>query len=110
MMKSFLSDNTALLKKICYFRPVLKLKTMKRKSLPKSLFLIAAVFSLTAFLFVNVHANLTIPQQQVCTQTGLEQPQVKECNDTDEQEVKLPDVSILGRVLELALKFIPVAN
>ena len=82
---------------------------MKRKSLPKSLFLIAAVFSLTAFLFCNVHANLTIPQQ-VCTQAGLEQAQVKECNDTDEQEVKLPDVSILGRVLELALKFIPVAN
>lgn len=81
---------------------------MKRKSLPKSLFLIATVFSLTAFLFVNVHANLTIPHQ-VCTQSNMEQPQVKDCDDTESQDVKIPDVTVLGRVVELAQKFLPVA-
>jgi len=82
---------------------------MKRKSLPKSLFLFVAVFSLSAFVFVNVHANLTIPNQ-VCAQTNLEQPQVKDCDDTEDQDVKIPDVSVLGRVFELAQKFLPVAN
>lgn len=82
---------------------------MKRNSLPKSFFLIAVVFSLTAFIFVNVHANLTIPQQ-VCTQTKMEQAQVKDCEDTDTQEMKIPDVTVLGRILELAQKFLPVAN
>lgn len=82
---------------------------MKRKSLPKSLFLITTVFSLTAFIFVNVHANLTIPQQ-ACTQMEMGQPQVKECDETEEQDVQIPDVTVLGRVLELAQKFLPVAN
>ena len=82
---------------------------MKRKSLPKSLFLIAAVFSLTAFIFVNVHANLTVVQQG-CTQTKMEQPQVKECDDTEDQDVKIPDVTVLSRLFELAQKFLPVAN
>lgn len=82
---------------------------MKRKSLPKSLFLITAVFSLTACIFVNVHANLTIPQQG-CSQLQMEQPQVKECEDADDQEVQIPDVTVLGRALELVQKFLPVAN
>jgi hypothetical protein len=82
---------------------------MKRKSLPKSLFLIAAIFSLTAFIFVNVHANLTIPQQG-CTKANMEQPQLKDCDDTEDQNVKIPDVTVLGRLLELAQKFLPVAN
>lgn len=82
---------------------------MKRNSLPKSLFLFAAVFSLSAFVFVNVHANLTIPRQMHAP-ASLEQAQVKEGDDTEEQDVKIPDVSVLGRVFELAQKFLPVAN
>lgn len=82
---------------------------MKRQSLLKSFFLFASVFSLTAFIFVNVHANLTIPQEG-CTKTTMEQPQVKECDDTEDQDVKIPDVTVLGRLLELAQKFLPVAN
>jgi hypothetical protein len=82
---------------------------MKRKSLPKSLFVLAAVFSLTAFLFVNVHANLTIPQQ-ICTQTTLDQPQVQECEEAENQEVKIPDISVLGRVIDLAQRFLPITH
>ncbi|MCW5921866.1 MAG: hypothetical protein KIS77_05940 [Saprospiraceae bacterium] len=82
---------------------------MKQNSLPKSLILAAAVFSLTAFVFVNVHANLTIPGE-VCKQTRTEQPQqVKECDDADSQELKLPNVTVLGRLLGLAQKLIPIA-
>lgn len=81
---------------------------MKRNSLPKSLILAAAVFSLTAFVFVNVHANLTMPGE-VCKQTRTEQPQVKECDDADAQELKLPNMTVLGRLLGLAQKLIPIA-
>lgn len=81
---------------------------MKRKLLPKSLFLAFAVFSLSAFAFVNLHANLTLPQQS-CSQTLVEQPQVQEC-DEETSKTPLPDVTVLGRVLELAQKFLPVAN
>lgn len=82
---------------------------MKQKSLPKSFFLIAVVFSLAAFVFVNVHASLTIPQH-LCTQTKMEQTQLKECQDTDTQEMKIPDVTVLGRLLKLAQKFLTIAN
>ncbi|MBX2892636.1 MAG: hypothetical protein KF734_17035 [Saprospiraceae bacterium] len=81
---------------------------MKRNSLPKSLILAAAVFSLTAFVFVNMHAHLTMPGE-VCKQTRTEQPQVKECDDADAQELKLPNMTVLGRLLGLAQKLIPIA-
>lgn len=83
---------------------------MKRKSLPKTLFLATAIFGLTAFLFVNVHANLTIPVQ-VRTEVKLDQQaQVKEGDEAEEQEVRIPDVSALGRLFELAKKLVSVAN
>ena len=82
---------------------------MKRKPLPKSLFLFVAIFSLTAFIFVNVHANLTM-SNQTCMQTMMEQPQVHDRDETEDRDVKIPDVTVLSRLLELAQKFLPVAN
>lgn len=82
---------------------------MKRKSLPKSLFLATAIFSLTAFLFVNVHANLTVPVQVRTEVTLDQQAQVKD-GESEEQDVKIPDVSALGRLFELAKTLISVAN
>ena len=82
---------------------------MKRKSLPKSLFLFAIIFSLTSFVFVNVHANLTL-SQQTCMQTMMGQTKVQDCDDAEARDVKIPDVAVLGRLLELAQKFLPVAN
>lgn len=82
---------------------------MKQHSLPKSLFLIAAIFSLTAFVFVNVHANLTSEKKE-CAAAIVEQPQVKECDETEDRDVPIPDITVLGRMLELAQKFLPVAN
>lgn len=82
---------------------------MKRNLLPKSHLLTAAIFSLSAFVFVNLHASLSAPQQ-VCTQAQIEQPQVKECDDTATRETPLPDVTAISRLIELAQKFLPVAN
>jgi hypothetical protein len=83
---------------------------MKRKILPKSLLLTAVVFSLFSFVFVNLHAHLVAPQA-VCTKPTLEQPQVKECDDdTDTQDIKVPDVAVIGRVFELVQKIISVTN
>ena len=83
---------------------------MKRKSLPKSLFLATAIFSFTAFLFVNVHANLTVPVQVRTEVTLDQQAQVKDGSESEEQDVKIPNVSALGRLFELAKTLISVAN
>jgi hypothetical protein len=82
---------------------------MKRKLLPKSLLLTATVFSLSSYIFVNLHASRTMPTQ-TCTQAKTEQVQVKECDDTEAQDIKVPDVTVVGRVIELVQKFLPVSN
>lgn len=83
---------------------------MKRKSLPNSLFLIALVFSLSSLIFVNVHASLTMPDQVSCAPAQLEHPQVKDSDDAEESDIKVPDVTVIGRVIELVQKFLPVGN
>jgi hypothetical protein len=83
---------------------------MKRKILPKSLLLTAVIFSLSSFVFVNLHANMTASKQS-CSLFTLEQPQVKECDDdSDAQDIKVPAVTVIGRVINLVQKFLPVAN
>ncbi len=82
---------------------------MKRKLLPKSFFLTAVVFSLCSFVFVNLHAGLTMPEQ-VCPKSKMEQPQLKESDDTEAQDIKVPDVTVVGRVIELVQKFLPVVT
>ncbi|MBK7936948.1 MAG: hypothetical protein IPJ82_07540 [Lewinellaceae bacterium] len=81
---------------------------MKRKQLPKSLFLLIAVFSISSFLFVNVHAN--VANAGLCCATKLEQPKMEESENGKARELPVPDMTVLGRLLELAQKFIDVAS
>ncbi len=81
---------------------------MKRKQLPKSLFLLIAVFSFSSFVFVNLHANRN--DENACSQTKLEQPKMEECDNGKSREIPVPDVTMLGRLLDLAQKLIEVAS
>ncbi len=81
---------------------------MKRKQLPKSPFLLIAVFSLSSFVFVNLHANLS--NIGVCSETKMEQPKMEECENGKSREIPVPDVTVVGRLLALAQKLIEVAR
>ena len=81
---------------------------MKRKQLPKSLFLLIAVFSVSSFLFVNVHASNA--KSDLCCAAKLEQPKMEESENGKSREIAVPDVTVLGRLLELAQKFIDIAR
>jgi hypothetical protein len=76
---------------------------MKQKTLPKSFIFGIASFSLAAFLFVNVHAGLNL--QQITPGGDLSQPKVETSDDQRDDNVRVPDVTVLGRVLFLAHRF-----
>jgi len=84
------------------------MKTMKQSRHSKSIFLSIATFSLAAFLFVNLHAGLTIPSQTVpgsaLTQSKVEEP------DNNAYDLPLPDVTVLGRLMELVDRLLPRSN
>jgi hypothetical protein len=83
---------------------------MKRNLSTKSFFPFVVAFSLSAFVFVNLHASLSVPKQN-CTQEQLEHLQVKEgCNDTEARAIPVPDLSVIGRLIELTQKLLSVAN
>lgn len=81
---------------------------MKQKSLPRFFSLSIATFSLAAFLFVNIHAGLAIPQ--TIPGAGLEQPKLEDCDNTQSPNKALPGVAVLVRFLELAHRFVPSAD
>jgi hypothetical protein len=78
---------------------------MKRKSLQKSLFLGVCSMSLAAFLFVNVHASLTL-SQSLPVPVLQQQTQAEE---KDDQQYDLPqtNLSLIGRILETAHRLLP---
>ncbi|MBL7826731.1 MAG: hypothetical protein JNJ57_08880 [Saprospiraceae bacterium] len=77
---------------------------MKQKSTFKSLFLAASIFSLFAFVFVNVQSKANmIPTG---APTTLVQPQMVEENENEEREVAVPDVTVLGRLWEIAQRLL----
>ncbi len=81
---------------------------MKRKQLPKSPFLLIAVFSLSSFVFVNLHASFS--NIGVCDKAKQEQSKLEECENGKSREIPLPDVTALGRILALAQKLLEVAG
>ncbi len=81
---------------------------MKQKRLPKSLLPFVAVVSMTAFLFVNVHSGNST--QNVLSASEIAPAQVEHEEDEKAYEVKVPDISLLGRVLDIAQKLLPVAH
>lgn len=78
---------------------------MKQNFTPKTFFLMAALVSCFSFLFVNIHAVWTTPA--VATPTELtapkNEPAVEEDQDQD-NNLTIPDVSLIGRLVELAQK------
>jgi len=81
---------------------------MEKKQLPKSFYFIAAAFSLSAFLLVNVHAGLTIGNN--LTGSELAQSKVEDGGTQKDYDVPVPDVTVLGKLFELAEKLLPLAH
>ena len=82
---------------------------MKPKLLPKSLLFAAVTLSLFSFIYVNAHAGL-VNDQAVHTTKTLEPslPPIEE--QPEEQALRLPDVAVLGFLLQLAGLFLPVSG
>ncbi len=79
---------------------------MKQEKLPKSLFLTIAIFSLFAFVAVNLHASLATPVQGHVKQE-LPQPRVEETAEQTNRGLAIPDVTVLGRLFDLAQRLLP---
>lgn len=77
---------------------------MKQFNTPKSLLLIAAIFSCCSFLFVNLHAGFTMPAAASTEMTPPQAPPaaVEDDQDRTDRDLPIPDVTVLGRLLELA--------
>ena len=69
---------------------------MKRKLLPKSFFFAASLFSLFAFAFVNV--NVASDACQSSSKSDL----VEQVEDLNGSGIQVPDITIVGRMIELA--------
>lgn len=105
------------LKKILTFVPKIRLSRffspfilvfMKRNHTSKSLLLAACIVSLCAFAFVN--AQTSNPIANSFNQLELVKSKV-ECEDTTESsDLSVPDVTVLGRVWEIAQHFLQRAH
>jgi len=79
---------------------------MKREHTFKSVLVIASFLSLFAFAFVNIKANTTLAQP--FSKIELSQNQL-ESEDAD-RKISVPDLSVLGRVWEIAHHFLGARN
>lgn len=81
---------------------------MNKKSLHKSLFVLAITLSLASFIYVNAHASLS---GVTCAKPELAQkPSVKEEQENETREIPVPDVAVLARLVQLVQKFTPGAH
>ncbi len=89
---------------MCLLSSVANLQTMKNTLLPfKSLFLAVSLFSLFAFLAVNVHARCNDTVQTESLPVKVEAPQ-------EQRELALPTLTVVERILEIAGSFLPVSH
>lgn len=89
---------------------VANLQTMKNILLPSRSLLIAIVFfSLFAFLAVNVHARFT-GGAAATTQTDVHPAKVEATEQASPQNLPLPSLTVVERVLEIAGHFLPISN
>jgi len=94
-------------KKTVTFVPSFKIdKAMKQSPAFKSLLIIASLLSVFAFAFVNFRTNSTLAQP--FSKIELAQNQVESENESS--KIPVPDVSVLGRVWELAQRLLDKAN
>lgn len=76
---------------------------MKQKPTFKSLLLIASIFSLFAFVFVNVHSSFGVKKQALNTEFVATQMEEEEDSG---REIAVPDITVLGRLWDIAQKLI----
>lgn len=79
---------------------------MIKQFLPKSFWLALMTASLFAFIAVNVHAHLSSPVLQTTDQELLQQ-QGEEAAEQAEDKLALPDITVLGRVIDLIRHIMP---
>lgn len=81
---------------------------MKREYTFKSLLATATILSLFAFAFVNFRANTTSTQRFSAIE--LTQSKVEGEDESESNKFSVPNVSVLGRVWELAQRFLDKTN
>jgi hypothetical protein len=79
------------------------IETMKYKLLPKHILIVAAIFSLGAFAFVNLDARETSCTEHAAAKSGVPMEQQQE--ESEDRKLKTPDVMVLTRIIELVHKF-----
>jgi hypothetical protein len=75
---------------------------MKQKPTFKTLLVVASFVSLSAFVFVNVQSNFTLQKDVISSE--FVQPQMEDGDD--QAGIAVPDVTVLGRLWEIAQKLI----
>lgn len=81
---------------------------MKRSLTFKSLLITASLISLFAFAFVNLRPNSMVAQSFSKIETVQNRVESKEASDS--REIPVPNVSVLGRVWEIAQRFLDRSN
>ena len=81
---------------------------MKQKPTFKSLLVVASIFSHFAFAVVTLHATLTVDKPVL--NTGFAPAQIEENEEDNDRVLSVPDVTILGRLWEIAQKVIDRKN
>jgi len=87
-----------------YFRASKKRKTMRHKLLPKYLLAAVLALSLFSFAYVNLHAAYACRSgnnQHVKTQQSV----LIEEEDNQSSKIPVPDVTIIGRVLDIVQRY-----
>lgn len=97
------------IKKSITFVPSFKIdKAMKRELTFKSIFITASFLSLLAFAFVNLQTNSTLTHP--FSKIEMEQNHVESEDAGESRDIQVPDVTVLGRVWEIAQRFLEKAN
>ena len=82
---------------------------MKSKSLHKMLLTTVAALSFFSFVFVNGHAYCNFGKPLTKTEL-LEKQIAKEEEEEKPSNIRLPDVTVLEKLLKLAHRFVPGSN
>ena len=83
---------------------------MKSKNLPKSVLAALVALSVFSFVFVNIHA-LSLQQAGLTTPATLVEPAIGPTEENPEPDSgPALDVAVLGYLLQLAGRFLPVAG
>jgi hypothetical protein len=80
---------------------------MKQKPTFKSLLVVASIVSFSAFVFVNVDYNFRV--QKPLLDTEFVPSNVQE-SEEDVQGIRVPDVTVLGRLWDIAQQLIQRKN